>query len=61
MNRLVKFLCDLTDCHGEEAVAERVEEVNQRHRELGHQLRDLRARTDALYRLVSSMRRPPNV
>jgi hypothetical protein len=61
MSKLTDFFCALVDCRGDQTVAERVDEVNQKHRKLGHDLRDLRMRTDALYRLVFSMRSPPDV
>lgn len=58
---LMQYFSALIGRPREEAVAHRVDEVNQRHRELGHDLKNLRARTDALYRLVLAMRRPPDV
>lgn len=61
MKRVMQYVSNALGWRTEESVAGKVDEVNQRHRELGHDLKDLRARTDALYRLVLAMRRPPDV
>jgi len=53
---LKKWLADWAHGNGRDAVSEHIERIDERNREVRHDLNNVRATTHALQRLVESMR-----
>lgn len=53
---LKKWLADWVRGNGRDAVSEHIERIDERNREVRHDLNNVRATTHALQRLVESMR-----